>query len=1129
MVGFASAGVLLAALALLLAERRLSEGPVSLPQIAQLAESRLNAAGGLTFDVGDAVFALGDDRLGSGLRLLDVSATTAEGEPVFGAPEISVRFRLWDLLFGALRPTAIDVAGITLRVRRDASGRLSLAGLGADPRAPAPPRDAGGSEEAGPSDPLPADLTEALDLLGSGRGVLGSLRSATGRDLSLLIQDDVSGRVWVAADATAVVVLSEERQAARLTAQIFPIDEAASPDLPATRVTLEGVRRPEAGGLSLAMTFADALVPRLTEVVPELAALRPIEARASGRLRVEADRDGRPLSLTGELRIGAGRLDGMTEEAAGFQAIELDLGWSATEGALDIARAELRSDAVSAELSGRLAPWAARPAEDGGPGAAPAAYAVTAELSRLELTPEAGFDDVLVFDSGAFSGDLLTEEWRLEVSELRLTSADLTLTGNGALAAAEDGMAVAARLASDGFSTEALLQHWPLGAAPGGRRWLDENLKAGRVTGVDLWVWSQPGEAPEVTLDFGFEGLEATVVRGMPPVIGARGVGRATLERVDLDFEAGGATPPGAGRADLAGSTFSIPDVRAEPPVGVARLRARSTIADAMVLLDQPPLELLSRLDADLGEVSGDAVVTADLTLPLLRNLRIAEVQVSVEAALSDVALTAPGSGVPVASPDLALVGDAQALTLEGPATLEGVPARIAWNERYGADPGRTLRVSARLDGAALDRLGFEALQIREGAVDAALTLEGVRDPVARLEADLQGASLRAPLLSWRKAAGEAGRLSAEAQLLRGGGVDVRRVDLETRGLVVDGALRLDDEGGIVSGAFPRLRLNRMLDIELEMQRSDDGAIEAAIGGRFLHLGRLSRLRRNFVASGPDGSDGAEADPAAATPFSAQVDVRRVIAADGVEMRRVRGEVSRRGGVTRAAVRGAVNGGGPARLRYRQGLDGDAVLTIRSADAGRLLEDLGVTDTAVGGALALRARIPPEGEGDINGVAEVENIRVGGQRALGAVVAEASQQGLEARSVEGGYDFETVTVPFKLDAERLRIDNALAEGPSLGLKMGGDFLRESGDLDFDGVITPAYQLNSLLNNVPLLGELLGGRGEGLFGLNFSVRGSREDPAVSVNPLSALAPGILRRLVQGGEPVDVPPDLFEPDR
>jgi hypothetical protein len=65
-----------------------------------------------------------------------------------------------------------------------------------------------------------------------------------------------------------------------------------------------------------------------------------------------------------------------------------------------------------------------------------------------------------------------------------------------------------------------------------------------------------------------------------------------------------------------------------------------------------------------------------------------------------------------------------------------------------------------------------------------------------------------------------------------------------------------------------------------------------------------------------------------------------------------------------------------------------------------------------------------------------------------------------------------------------------------------------------GTIVPAYALNSIIGNIPLIGSLLlGGEGQGLFAANYRATGSAADPQVSVNPLSALTPGFLRRLLQ----------------
>jgi hypothetical protein len=44
------------------------------------------------------------------------------------------------------------------------------------------------------------------------------------------------------------------------------------------------------------------------------------------------------------------------------------------------------------------------------------------------------------------------------------------------------------------------------------------------------------------------------------------------------------------------------------------------------------------------------------------------------------------------------------------------------------------------------------------------------------------------------------------------------------------------------------------------------------------------------------------------------------------------------------------------------------------------------------------------------------------------------------------------------------------------------------------------------------------RGEGLFGFNYRLRGTADDPQVSVNPLSILTPGMFRDIFRRPPPV-----------
>lgn len=82
----------------------------------------------------------------------------------------------------------------------------------------------------------------------------------------------------------------------------------------------------------------------------------------------------------------------------------------------------------------------------------------------------------------------------------------------------------------------------------------------------------------------------------------------------------------------------------------------------------------------------------------------------------------------------------------------------------------------------------------------------------------------------------------------------------------------------------------------------------------------------------------------------------------------------------------------------------------------------------------------------------------------------------------------------------------------------------------NGIIVPAYRLNALLGNIPLLGGLFtGGKGGGMFALSYRIKGKVADPTISVNALTAIIPGILRKPFEGSKGTldKVEPDEEEP--
>jgi hypothetical protein len=134
----------------------------------------------------------------------------------------------------------------------------------------------------------------------------------------------------------------------------------------------------------------------------------------------------------------------------------------------------------------------------------------------------------------------------------------------------------------------------------------------------------------------------------------------------------------------------------------------------------------------------------------------------------------------------------------------------------------------------------------------------------------------------------------------------------------------------------------------------------------------------------------------------------------------------------------------------------------------------------------------------------------------------ASLSGIGALLSGEGIPFTRLKGDFTLADAKLDVKELRAYGGAIGVNAAGVYDLADESLDVSGTLVPAYTINSVLGNIPVLGKiLLGGEGQGIFAANFRVAGRTSDAKITVNPLSALAPGFLRRLFLFDAPQPAP--------
>ena len=105
-------------------------------------------------------------------------------------------------------------------------------------------------------------------------------------------------------------------------------------------------------------------------------------------------------------------------------------------------------------------------------------------------------------------------------------------------------------------------------------------------------------------------------------------------------------------------------------------------------------------------------------------------------------------------------------------------------------------------------------------------------------------------------------------------------------------------------------------------------------------------------------------------------------------------------------------------------------------------------------------------------------------------------------------------MPFRQEDWVIIIDDAALRGALIGATASGTVNLPGGKMAISGTFIPAFGLNNIAGSIPLIGGILGGgRDEGLVGITYKLFGPLDNPDLTMNPISAIAPGIFRRIFE----------------
>ncbi|MSP89179.1 MAG: hypothetical protein EXQ92_10280 [Alphaproteobacteria bacterium] len=690
---------------------------------------------------------------------------------------------------------------------------------------------------------------------------------------------------------------------------------------------------------------------------------------------------------------------------------------------------------------------------------------------------------------------------RLEMDRLFVDLGGPNVTINGlatGLAGGAAGRMDALAVVRD-MPVDLLPLYWPRALAADARTWILANIQGGRAP--ETWAAivlrlpsaDQPAPAIEsLTGNMAFEGLTVHYFKPLPPVIGVAGTATFTRERFDINVRQGALK-----QLRVEQATIKITDLHVKDQDLVSEIVVGGPLRDALEVLDSSPLRYVRKIGMNPADTSGRVAARLVFELPLEKKLTLEQVKLAAAANLREVSQANAMFGLTIGAGTLALKLDGRGMTLDGSVNLNDHPAQVEWRENFadGAPFRRRVHLTGELDDWARERFGIAAGDILKGTIGADLTYTENEGGRARLQAalDLKPTVLTIAPALWSKPAGAAGTAAFSLDLAKGLPVAMPELSIMAEGLDLRGRVDFAGDGSFQRASFDRIKIGDN-DLSGRIEAMTPGGYAVKLDGRQLDA-------RSFLKD-------EESDPLPGPPLRLAGRFDRVLIDSGHAIDQVSVELDHDGRRPRLLV---VDGrlGEEGRLLFQQRAGaGTRNIVVASDAAGELLRRLDLSDKVRGGRLRLTGTIEDAKPGrPTSATLEIHDFHVVDAPALVRVLTVASLTGMRDLAAGEGIAFTRLNAEFKRTGRVAEFSDALAFGPALGIRVSGTVDQAAETLQINGTLIPAYSFNEVIGRIPLLGAIITG-GKGIFAANFNARGPIDDPNVTVNLLSSLAPGFL---------------------
>jgi hypothetical protein len=1116
---------------------RLGAGPINLematPWLAAAIEE--NIGHGNTVEVGGTQIERAG-RIRIAVRIRDIVVRDRDHVIVATAPKAEVKLSGTALLMGQLRAESLNLVDAELAVRITPDGYVTVStgdtarplatGVASKRQPGATPSSPGQSMPVSPVAPSSSgaqskttaaiqDNRDAANGLLAGLDWLDSL-SLTGLDGqnlneiglkngNLIVDDQQRGNKWNFENITlslrrpsgggvALSVGEEGSHAWSLRVAVgAPANGVRSVDIRADKVSTTNI----------------LLALRLKDLT--YSANLPL----SGELKGELGRDGLPTYFRGKITAGAGTIiDSDTPDyPMGIDSAEMNVEWDSGRRVL-VAPFKIISGPNRITLLGHL-----EPPNDSIPDWQLGFSGGTVLLAGIDNEPP------LIFNRIAIGLRFDTDKRRVLLTQADISNGEIGIAGTGSLDySAEPRLTLG--FAGTPMSASALKRMWPILIVPEVREWVIERVERGSLQRVEVGVNSPIRNLSRRGPPIPDDGLAVNIVASgvtlhpvdeLPSVRDADLKAHVTGRTATVTIGQAASDTPAGRKLNISDFVFEVPDMAPKPSPARVKFRIDGPVPAAAEILASDRLSEFSGTLIDPNSSKGTVSAVVMLGLPIKRELTKADTTYAITADLGGFAADRLVMNQKLEANALKVIANNGGYQVKGDVKINGQAATLDY--RKPAEGDADIKLLATLDDASRARLGFDLGPAVSGAIPIKLVGKigsPDRDSRMGIDADLTALKLDNILPGWVKLPGKSSRAVFNV-VQKPQSTRLEDIVIDGGGASIKGSLEVDQNGDLMNANFPIYSPSEGDKTSLKAERGADGVVKVTMRGDVFD-------GRGFLKSTISGK---EADPKSKTrntDLDVDLKLGAVAGFYGEALRSADCKLSRRNGVIRSfALSGKLGRDTPLTADLRGRAQGREVIYLETNDAGAFFRFTDTYAKVVGGQLQLAMDPPTLEPSAKEGLVNVRDFSVKGEASLDQVAA-GGQAG-----VQNGVAFSRVRAEFTRQNGQLTIHEGVLKGPMIGGTIEGSIDIPGNQVRMSGTFVPMYGLNNMFGQLPILGLFLGGgSNEGLIGVTYEIVGSPGQPVLRVNPISAMAPGVLRKIFEfntgkQNNPVEFPPN------